>query len=371
MFDKYIFNKIDIFNFIRGIAILLVFCLHTVILVEPAFEGVKCQKIFYTPAWLAMWIFFFLSGYLLGKGFYNGKYDCSKGGIAKFYSSRLIRILPMYFLFLFSLFLFYNPTWFVENPKQILKLITFTYNGTPGIVGTGAVWFVSTIVQLYILAPFGYKLFKHFEKQKKVVLFFLIVLGLGYRLLTDLFKLDYYSYVYIFSLANIDLFFGGMLLNSFTKDSENSQLKTFLRPISLILLFAMIVLYIIFQQELSWWLYNYFFPTFTLITMLLIAYSHDYKGKIKSQSLTLFNLIKNPLRIVEYLGIISFTIYLYHSNILELCVNLYKNKSLQFAISNSHLPTFIFITALIITFIFAVFLHYILEIPMNKLRTKG
>ncbi|MGN0018837.1 MAG: hypothetical protein ACI37S_07345 [Candidatus Gastranaerophilaceae bacterium] len=47
-------------------------------------------------------VFLFIR-YLLGKGFYNGKYKTNKNGIIGFYISRFVRIVPMYLLFTFIL----------------------------------------------------------------------------------------------------------------------------------------------------------------------------------------------------------------------------------------------------------------------------
>ena len=372
MLDKYIFNKIDIFNFLRGIAILCVLGLHTPILVVNNFDIKTYPFYFNTPAWLAMWMFFFLSGYLLGKGFFNNKYEITKNGIFKFYCSRLIRILPLYFLLLFIVFIFYNPNWFIDNPISVLHIFTFTYNGIPGINGVGHTWFISAIVQLYVLAPFGYKLFSYFNKGKKnlLILFFLLIaIGIGYRLLTDLFKLDYYKYVYTFSLANIDLFFCGLLLNSITKNSLDNKLKENLRPISLCFLFTLILTYMLPVIKLSWWVYNYIYPSLTLLSMALIVYAFDYAKEIRLEPLTLLKLIKNPLRIIEYIGIISFNIYLFHGNIMEMVVNIFKQHKLNSIFTGDSLFVAIFVLMFVVAFVFATFLHYTIEVPMNKLRS--
>ena len=184
------FTEIDIFNFVRGIALLCVIGIHTVCVINPVYPDIRYSKLFHTPAWISMWIFFFLSGYLLGKGFFLGKYKTDKNGILCFYISRLIRIVPMYLLFLFILFLFYDPIWFITNFFTTIKLLTFTYNGNPGITGVGALWFVSTIVQLYIMTPFVYKfiLSKFNNKTPQTIVFavaLIVVLGLSYRLIID------------------------------------------------------------------------------------------------------------------------------------------------------------------------------------------
>lgn len=371
--DKFFFNKIDIFNLLRSIAIICVILAHTPILIIQSFNLETYPFYFNTPAWMAMWIFFFLSGYLLGKGFYNNKYELSKQGILKFYKSRLIRILPLYFLLLFIVFIFYNPDWFIKNPINVLRLFTFTYNGIGGINGTGHTWFISAIVQLYILAPFGYKLLSKFDKNKKslwILFFVLLAFGIGYRLLTDLFKLNYYKYVLTFSIANIDLFFGGMLLNSVTKNSADNVWKSLLRPISLLIFLGLMLSYTLPVIDLSWWVYDYIYPTLTFLALILVTISNDYEGKTKPLPVTFLSVLKNPLRIVEYIGIISFNMYLFHANIIEMVTNLFKQYNLQVVFTGNSIFVAIFFVMFIITFIFSIFLHYVIEMPMNTLRRK-
>ena len=360
----------DIFNFLRGIALLCVLGLHTVCVIGAVYPEIPHSWLFNTPAWLAMWMFFFLSGYLLGKGFYNNKYKTDISGIKMFYLSRLIRILPMYLFFLFIIFLFYDPVFFITHPKTVLHLLTFTYNGKPGIAGVGATWFISTIVQLYFIAPLFYKFIgirlKHLQWKP---IFFLILLGLGYRLMFYYVNLDYYKYCFTFSLANLDLFLGGMLLNSVTMNSRENNLKKYLRPLSLISLFVLIFMYMYPSIHISHVEYFYYYPTLTLISLILIVYSFDVPLN-SVHIVKIFAPFKYLINFIEYLGIISFTFYLYHSNILEIFMKIFKAPALANAYTTNHLYIFTFLGMFVTTFILSVALHHMIEIPTNNLRAK-
>ncbi len=370
-----LFSQMDIFNFLRGIALLCVLGIHTVCVIFTTYPEIHYSTLFHTPAAMSMWMFFFLSGYLLGKGFYNGKYKTNKNGIIGFYISRFVRIVPMYLLFIFILFLFYNPMWFLTHPKAVLRLLTFTYNGInpSGITGIGALWFVSTIVQLYIFAPFVYKfILSKFNNKSNKLIFWgvvsVVVLGLSYRLIINFLKLSYADHCFSCSFANMDLFFGGMLLNAITMNSKDNKFKQVLRPISLITLFTLIILYI--YDIYSFWVYSWICPTFILVSMLLIAYSFDFADKKMPAPITIVGILKNPLRIIEYLGIISFTFYLYHSNIIEISMKIFKDASCPFKIDDIYLYRSTFILMFVLTFILSVVVHYILEMPCNTLRNR-
>ena len=188
-------NNYDIFNILRAIAVLCVFGSHSCIVIREYHPGIQFPWFFSTPAWAAMWMFFIISGYLLGKGFYSGKYSIGFNGMCNFWINRLIRILPMYLFFIFLFFLFINPGWFIrEGSNALIHMLTFTYNGRPGIDGTSATWFVSTIMQLYLLSPLFYRfVFSRIKKWHHIFMFILIISGLVFRVSTFYFKLYYYD----------------------------------------------------------------------------------------------------------------------------------------------------------------------------------
>lgn len=76
-------NKFDIFNILRGIAIFCVFCVHFMCGSKTIRPDILYPGFTSIPAWGAMWIFFMISGYLLGKRFFKEKYTLSFEGIKK------------------------------------------------------------------------------------------------------------------------------------------------------------------------------------------------------------------------------------------------------------------------------------------------
>ena len=104
-------NRVDIFNFLRAYALLCVMGIHSMIVINSICPKMTTTWNWYifTPAWVAMGMFYILSGYLLGKGFYSNKYKTDINGIISFYITRLIRILPMYLFFILTMFIFVVP----------------------------------------------------------------------------------------------------------------------------------------------------------------------------------------------------------------------------------------------------------------------
>lgn len=369
-------NRIDIFNFLRALAFLCVFITHSRIVISanlPAFKNPAAWNwLAYTPAWIAMGMFFLISGYLLGKGFYNGKYKCDLNGIFSFYITRLIRILPMYLFFLLIFLLFISPKWFfIHNWQEILPLFTFTYNGKPGGGNSlGALWFISTIFQLYLLAPLVYKyIFSKIKKFNILILFLIILGGLAYRLIAFKMGLDWYKQIYVPSWANLDFFFAGMLMNSITKDSMDNILKKWLRPISLIVLLILVIHLMFLYAGKHYTFLRYYAPSVFILLYAIIFYAWDSKNRIYSSALTFSNILKNPLRIVDCIGILSFGAYLYHGEILAIMPKLIHNpKIFSEPLSNCTSLIYTYTFTIIALFIWTSILYFCIEKPVNTYR---
>ena len=366
-------NQVDIFNFLRVFALFCVLMPHSKMIISgvysPVISNYDWGWIFHTPAWSAMGMFFLLSGYLIGKGFYNGKYKTDKHGILSFYYTRIIRIVPMYLLFILFVFLFINPQWFLADGAQALpRLLTFTYNGNIGIAGIGALWFISTIFQLYLLTPFVYKfVLKKFEKYNILLIFLLLVFGLLYRFVIKYIGLDWHSFTYTSFLGNVDYFFAGMLMNSVTQKSGDNSFKRFLRPVSLILLFLFTISMIMYSLVNNFIMYKYLAPTIITVIFLVIFYAWDYEGRVRCAKLTIKNIIKNPLRIIEYLSILSFGIYLYHSNFFSIAPTILLNTDMlngKIHVGGQDM-IFIYGFSAIILILWCSVLYFIIEKPIS------
>lgn len=76
----------DAVNFLRTIAVLFVFVLHSTLFdgknfpAGQVFRDFEFGFLFALPAWGGCWLLFALSGYLAGVGFENNRYSVSIGG---------------------------------------------------------------------------------------------------------------------------------------------------------------------------------------------------------------------------------------------------------------------------------------------------
>ena len=325
-------NKSNIFDILRAIAIFIVFVCHNLSISYDFYPQYinKFPTFFHLPAWRGVWIFFILSGYLIGKGFYNNKYQTDWKGIFNFVVRRFLRIAPMYYLFLLIIFLFVNPVPFFD--KSIFSLIFFVNNYFPGgSIQTGLLWFVSTIFQLYILSPIIYKFVLSFIKSKYLFFLALIVIGgLALRMTQCYWGYDWYKVTYVNTLSNLDLFFGGFLLNQLVNHKDkvlnHKKFLSFCKVFSFIMLFVLVGVNVFvyctaesssIHSRLCLNLYRYIFPSLYLVVTLFVIWAFDSKERVKYAPLTFANMVKNPIRFVEGFGVISFVFYVFHATILQ------------------------------------------------------
>lgn len=365
-------NKIDIFCLLRAIAILCIFFLHANLLISANHTSTKFQWWILTPAWSGIWILIILSGYLLGKGFYTNKYKTDVDGMKFFWLNRFIRIVPLYYFFTFLMFLFVDTQHYISGGvKSILPLIFFYFNGSNATLANGQTWFISTIMQLYLLTPLVYRfIIKKIQNINIYITFFLLlVFGLSLRLVQFANNSPWDTITYKYFYYNLDLFFGGFLLNAITQNSYNSKIKEILRPLSLILFFSCIILNarfmwttIILHNPLSTFICQYIYPSVYLIFISLVIFAFDYKDKPKNLPLNFKNILKNPLRLIEAFGLISFGFYLFHQIILGIFTKYMNFSTPVYIIISTTLTGFILTTCM------ATITYFTIEKPCNKFR---
>ena len=217
--------RVDILDVLRFLATMFVFCLHGREFVPGLNERTDTfvGRYFYLPAWAGVWIFLFLSGFLFALAMQNNRYGIinEKDGIdfknlGWFYLSRLIRFGGLYFFYLLLFELFSRGGFIIANPMVGLRAIFFCFDGNGGVSETGHLWYISTAVQLYVLMPFLYwgfhRLIKKWPKTPLIAFLVILAAGFAWRVATANTTIDWYTWIYAFSLSNLDLVCCGMLL---------------------------------------------------------------------------------------------------------------------------------------------------------------
>jgi peptidoglycan/LPS O-acetylase OafA/YrhL len=91
--EKQLSNYAEPLLILRGIACLMVVVSHC----NPPRHSIIYQNydfswLIFAPGYVSVWIFFCLSGYLIGKAFYLERYQINPSGVLNFWRNRCVRI---------------------------------------------------------------------------------------------------------------------------------------------------------------------------------------------------------------------------------------------------------------------------------------
>jgi peptidoglycan/LPS O-acetylase OafA/YrhL len=339
-------NHLDPFLALRGLACLVVIFYH----VAPprnfiVYKNYDFSWILFGHGYVAVLVFFCLSGYLMGKAFYSGRYTLNKKGIFIFFRNRFLRIFPLYYFSVLILAVFvYTPILQINNWGYLLRLCTFTFNQSLTVNFSGSFWSLSTEVQFYLIVPLIYAVLKNrLQRKRQVIVVFGLILLLDFLLritLTFIFQTqgnyhNYIRYIYTPLLTNIDVFMCGFLVNALLRcktniDSEPNQeverkSSFFSLSIKFKKILAFILVVILF---LSTSYYHYYhkpgeslvYPVVTAIItsffIWLFESGNSNESLEKNEKLSFNAIVRNPARILEVAGILSYGVYLWHQGIL-------------------------------------------------------
>lgn len=312
----------DPLNYIRVLAMLMVFTLHVgtkniYTLTEPA------KFLLRTPAWAGVWIFFFISGYFLCKGFHTGKYEFSVKGIFKFWWNRIVKIAPAYYL---VILLAYHMIGLNENadPGQLWKLLFFNFNGSGSYISAiGSLWFVSTIIKLYLLMPLIALVCIPLKKRPvltSVLCGVVVALGLGLRIYMYNNDYSWYEDTYVSVVGNLDIIISACLfalmrtqLDTKSPDGGEKTWNAVLKCLAALLTVTLVAdncyLYLT-NTAYSMFVYRYILPSVYILCTALFVLCFD-EGKGRRASAGKFNFI-------DYLAKVSFEFYMVHVPIKSL-----------------------------------------------------
>ena len=118
-------NPIDALLALRGIACLAVVIHHC----SPprnsvVYHGNDLSWLICVPGGISVWVFFVLSGYLMGKAFYSQRYKPNFSGVKNFWWNRIIRILPLYYFSVIVLSIFvYTDILKTQNLGYLVRIM--------------------------------------------------------------------------------------------------------------------------------------------------------------------------------------------------------------------------------------------------------
>ncbi|KAH0543482.1 hypothetical protein GP486_008575 [Trichoglossum hirsutum] len=276
--------------------------------------------------WAGVWVFFVLSGYLMGKGFYSGRYEQSQESVRGFYRNRMMRILPMYYAVLLIVSVLVAPQIFSAGHLwEIVALGLFSLQSQAPTPVVGALWSIQTEMAFYAMVPL---LFFILNKTVRVLPPWLLIVALGalgftYRwwVLKETQNVGCISRAYVPLIANLDLFMIGMLANWLVPTASRIWKKVPTLPIGLsVMVLAYIVSAYVFVQasygvhhvKYFWYAINVG-PTFTTLVALsciLLFESHVASGKAAGA------ISGRAIAWSQSAGVLSYALYIWHEPVL-------------------------------------------------------
>lgn len=370
---------------LRGFACLMVIMAHSA---PPKstiyFHNYDLTWLIFTPGGVAVRIFFCLSGYLIGKAFYNQRYSTQGNGILNFWRNRALRIFPLYYFAVIILgLIFYPQIWLPENRQYLLRILTFTYDHTLPVDFHGAFWYLSTEVQFYLVIPFIYIYLRDrlTKLNQLITIFFsLIFLSFCLRILIWAFIAtqtslpqqqmnSFISYIYIPLITNLDSFICGFLVNAIIikqkaeqpiKQPNNTLISKTKIAFILILFLYVFTAYCKYYHQLELLLIA---PTITALLTSTFLYLIESDPYPKSYHFPQKSFWELPFITLGYLGNLSYGIYVWHYPIVT------KLTPILFT-SNYPLQAFFlrFLETLILSTLLATASYYLLERPAIKFK---
>lgn len=323
-------------------------------------------------------IFFTLSGHLITLGFIQNRHQANTGiGIKRYYLSRALRILPLYYLSIFICTLIYWQAT-IQAPGRVLSLLVFWENYKPenGIIFNHVYWTMPVEMLYFILAPGIYllsaKVIDHFGLIQ-TVLIILIVFLIFTTFLFRSFEYDNNGIVmtrrdWLF-IARFDFFYNlqAFLIGGLSAFFVSRTKKRQLTPYHRLMIWAVsisLITWIIFhsttytitalnQSNLASLFLIYGLPPLIGFWLTTIVYLNKFQSYQHHNSF---------LGALEKLGNISYAMYLFHMPALTITERLIKLQKITIS------AEMISLIAIALTLIFSSVAYKFFEHPIMKLR---
>ncbi len=344
---------------LRGVLALLVVIYHLPLMTSnfglPTYDGLPI----FHKGFNAVWVFFSLSGFLIINLLYKEKIKSGQVSVKQFYGRRIFRIYPVYYIVLIFGIAFYHlilPEFGIVHEVNytmaeagfwcvfLLPNVFFTLFDPGGILSV--LWSIGIEEQFYlIIAPVTKKINKN-RFTLILFLFTIVYFIIYFNPYFDFFRRFRFMYFY-FSL-------GGLM--AILNEQKKIDFLIFNKPFRVIL-YGLFVLYFntnIFEFGLEF--LNHGFSAI-LFSLFILNFSSERELIIKNKFL-------------NYLGDISYGIYMYHMIALYIILYLGMKLNLSVVIGDIGAILFFNITSIILTIILAHISFYYFEKRFIKMKKR-
>ena len=342
-------KKLDYVNALRGIAILAVLMVHTS-LYGTAGVPYFLVKVFVQGA-RGVQLFFLISAFTLFLSHHH-RQGKESSPTKNFFLRRFFRIAPMYYLGI-AYYIWQDRLgsryWLGDQPKitvsNIISNLTFTHGFNPywfnSLVPGG--WSIAVEMTFYFILPF---LFLKIKNINQAFFFFMLTLVINFGFQKFLLKFPFiisaelwYNYIFMFFPSQLPIFSLGIIMYFFIMDKNVKILSA-----NMLLLFSLTVLAQLAVGN------NYLLPNHILFGTVFLTFSI-------ALSRQKFKFIVNP--IINYIGKISFSMYLVHFAVLHWMAHFNFINYVNNGLVNYILR---YLIVLVISILISTFLYHFIEI---------
>lgn len=316
---------------LRASAFFMVFMGHWFLVVFPPFDVMKpdapilFRSIFSGSPWGGVWVFFTLSGYLMGKSFITGRYLPDIAGISNFFRNRALRIFPLYFLAIFLIIVLQKPEHIqLSSPSQLDALLSELLFDPQGAGAIGALWSVSTEVQFYLAIPFIHIfLAKYVTTLPRIcaIMATIIIIIVASKTLSMLGGWHFYwhRHVYFPMLSNLDTFLTGyaasLIVDVLRRRAQyvkhGMEAAVVVGVIYYIVLSYMSYVSMV-QDSIYRLVYLSISPVITAIVTAIIIILFEISERYRSQGI----LARLFWASQSFFGLLTYSLYVWHESII-------------------------------------------------------
>jgi len=347
---------------LRFIAFLLVF-IHN----APSISTSKIWTAFHEYGWIGVDLFFCLSGFLITKLLVAEREQTGDINIRNFYIRRVLRIWPLYFIYIAIglLFIFRTDGWDAVIAAHLAGLTTFTYDVVYIFLTykTFAVffhlWTISYEEQFYAVIPWAIRKISPGKVNKiRVYLFIIFIAGSAIRAMFIYFNAKHPA-VYMLPITHFEAILGGIAIGLGLFDDLLDKIN----GVALLLIglaFNAVVFTLPNTYEIGWSLMLTYPLVGAGITLIVF-------GIFKGTASPINRLLRNQLLVS--LGKISFGLYIFHIASLSI-IGLIADGRLNNNAPSAQNATIYFFGGLILTILFSILSYLTLEKPFLKLKER-
>lgn len=327
---------------LRGLAALAIILFH---LRPPTkwlyINGINLSFLTAPVGAVSVYIFYLLSGYVIGFGFFSGRYRMTRASLRSYYINRFLRIAPAYYLNILLCIYVFFPSVRV-TAFDVFRFFTFTANiDYFSLPFQQLLSIISTEMQFYLLAPFLYLAIVAVTKRIPTLLvgFGILATGILIRygfavtgMVTDLPTYMYHLYVTVWGMS--DYFLIGMLISHIVLQRKERAAR-FVRHIPDVLFYALALASVVSVNYFhfyphDWSLYGavhmYMLPAIisAVVGFFLVRteFQHPYRAPGNRNILV---LLTHPKTVLTAAGTLSYGLYLYHFAFFDV---IYRQKNI-------------------------------------------